>query len=69
MSIAGHVSREMLSRYSHVRNEAKRKALEEIYARQTATEIATRKKRDAQRRQGRTVRHRPECRLRCQSSK
>jgi hypothetical protein len=47
MSIAGHVSRQMLSRYSHVRNEAKRKALEEIYARQTAAEAATRRKRDA----------------------
>ena len=47
MSIAGHVSRQMLSRYSHLRNEAKRKALEEIYARQTAAEAATRKKRDA----------------------
>jgi integrase len=30
MGIAGHVSRAMLSRYSHVRMEAKRKALEEI---------------------------------------
>jgi integrase len=48
MSIAGHVSRQMLSRYSHVRNEAKRKALEEIYARQTAAEAATRKRLDAQ---------------------
>jgi integrase len=34
MSIAGHVSRAMLSRYSHVRMEAKRKALDEIAARQ-----------------------------------
>jgi hypothetical protein len=48
MSIAGHVSREMLSRYSHVRNEAKRKALEEIASRQRAAEAATRKKLDAQ---------------------
>ena len=35
MGIAGHVSRQMLSRYSHVRNEAKRKALEEFYTRRT----------------------------------
>jgi len=27
MDIAGHVSRQMLSRYSHIRMEAKRKAL------------------------------------------
>ncbi len=46
MSIAGHVSRQMLSRYSHVRNEAKRKALEEIYTRQRAAEAATLKKQD-----------------------
>jgi hypothetical protein len=34
MSIAGHVSRAMLTRYSHVRMEAKRRALEEIAVRQ-----------------------------------
>jgi integrase len=34
MSIAGHVSRVMLSRYSHVRMEAKRRALDEIAIRQ-----------------------------------
>ena len=34
MSIAGHVSRAMLSRYSHVRMEAKRRALDEIARRQ-----------------------------------
>ena len=28
--IAGHVSRQMLARYSHIRMEAKRKALESI---------------------------------------
>jgi hypothetical protein len=28
MDIAGHVSRQMLARYSHIRMEAKRKALE-----------------------------------------
>lgn len=38
MSIAGHVSRAMLSRYSHVRMEAKRRALDEIAARQQAAE-------------------------------
>ena len=30
MEIAGHVSRQMLSRYSHIRMEAKRKALDAI---------------------------------------
>jgi integrase len=30
MEIAGHVSRQMLSRYSHIRTEAKRRALEEV---------------------------------------
>ena len=35
MSIAGHVSRAMLSRYSHVRMEAKRRALDEIAVRQS----------------------------------
>jgi integrase len=34
MSIAGHVSRAMLSRYSHVRMEAKRRALDGIATRQ-----------------------------------
>jgi integrase len=34
MGIAGHVSRAMLSRYSHVRTEAKRRALDEIATRQ-----------------------------------
>jgi hypothetical protein len=34
MSIAGHVSRAMVSRYSHVRMEAKRRALDEIAVRQ-----------------------------------
>jgi integrase len=32
MGIAGHVSRRMLSRYAHIRTEAKRKALESIVA-------------------------------------
>jgi integrase len=30
MDIAGHVSRQMLARYSHIRTEAKRRALEEV---------------------------------------
>ena len=34
MSIAGHVSRQMLTRYSHIRTEAKRHALEDVLARQ-----------------------------------
>jgi hypothetical protein len=38
MSIAGHVSRAMLSRYSHVPMEAKRRALDEIAARQRTAE-------------------------------
>ena len=42
MSIAGHVSRAMLSRYSHVRMEAKRRALDEIAARQRAADVKRR---------------------------
>ena len=38
MSIAGHVSRAMLSRYSHVRTEAKCRALDEIATRQQAAD-------------------------------
>ena len=38
MSIAGHVSRAMLSRYSHVRMEAKRRALDGIAERQNAAD-------------------------------
>ena len=38
MSIAGHVSRAMPSRYFHVRMEAKRRALDEIAARQRAAD-------------------------------
>jgi integrase len=30
LSIAGHVSRKMMEHYSHIRMEAKRKALEEL---------------------------------------
>jgi hypothetical protein len=32
MAIAGHVSRKMLSRDSHIRTEAKRQALEDVVA-------------------------------------
>lgn len=39
MSIAGHVSRAMLSRYSQVRLEAKRRALDEIAVRQRAADV------------------------------
>lgn len=37
MDIAGHVSRQMLSRYSHIRMEAKRKALDGIGTKSAAT--------------------------------
>ena len=47
MRIAGHVSRAMLSRYSHVRMEAKRRALDEIAARQRAAD--EKRKADAER--------------------
>jgi hypothetical protein len=33
MAIAGHVSRRMLTRYSHIRTQAKRAALEDVVAR------------------------------------
>jgi integrase len=33
MAIAGHVSRQMLTRYSHIRTEAKRSALEDVVTR------------------------------------
>ena len=38
MSIAWHVDRAMLSRYSQLRMEAKRRALDEVAARQRAAE-------------------------------
>lgn len=37
MDIAGHVSRQMLARYSHIRMEAKRKALEGIVSKPVPT--------------------------------
>ena len=49
MSIAGHVSRAMLSRYSHIRIEAKPRALDEIAARQLAADEKRRD--DAEQRQ------------------
>jgi integrase len=49
MSIAGHVSRAMLSRYSHVRMEAKRRALDEIASRQRAAD--EKRKAEAERRE------------------
>jgi integrase len=49
MSIAGHVSRAMLSRYSHVRMEAKRRALDEIATRQCAAD--EKRKAEAERRE------------------
>jgi integrase len=36
MEIAGHVSRQMLSRYAHIRTEAKREALEEVERKRAA---------------------------------
>jgi integrase len=39
MDIAGHVSRQMLSRYSHIRMEAKRKALDGINTKAVAKEV------------------------------
>jgi hypothetical protein len=49
MSIAGHVSRAMLSRYSHVRMEAKRRAVDGIAARQRAAD--EKRKKEAEQRQ------------------
>jgi hypothetical protein len=48
MSIADHVSRAMLSRYSHVRMEAKRRVLDEIAARQHAADEKRRQEGDRQ---------------------
>jgi len=49
MSIAGHVSRAMLSRYSHVRMEAKRRALDEIAARQRTADEKRKQQMERQR--------------------
>ena len=48
MSIAGQVSRAMLSRYSHVRMEAKRHALDGIAARQRTADEKRQKKLEQQ---------------------
>jgi hypothetical protein len=40
MDIAGHVSRQMLARYSHIRMDAKRKALEAIVKKTTTSSIS-----------------------------
>ena len=53
MSIAGHVSHAMLSRYSQVRMEAKRRALDEIATRQNAAD--EKRKEEADRREHATV--------------
>jgi integrase len=49
MSIAGHVSRAMLSRYSHVRIKAKRHALDEIATCQNT--VDEKRKKEAERQQ------------------
>jgi hypothetical protein len=49
MSVAGHVSRAMLSRYSHVRMEAKQRALDEIAGRQSVADAKRQK--EAERRE------------------
>jgi hypothetical protein len=54
MNIAGHVSRAMLPRYSHVRMEAKRRALDEIAARQRAADKKRREEIRQQRQTGAT---------------
>ena len=51
MSIARHVSRAMLSRYSHVRMEGKRHALDEIAARQCAADEKRQKEAEQQQQQ------------------
>ena len=53
MTIAGHASRAMLSRYSHVRMDAKRRALDEIAARQNAAN--EKRETEAERRKGSAV--------------
>jgi hypothetical protein len=37
MSLAGHLSRRMMEKYSHVPNEAKRQALDSDFARESTT--------------------------------
>jgi len=44
MSIAGHVSREMLEHYSHIRLQAKREALQALETERSATSQSTSQK-------------------------
>ena len=46
--VTGHVSRAMLSRYSRVRTDAKRRALDEIAARQRAADENRQREADAE---------------------
>ena len=48
MGIAGHVSRAMLSRYSHIGMEAKRRALDGIAARQREADRKRKEEADRQ---------------------
>jgi hypothetical protein len=48
MTTTGHISRVMLSRYSHVRMEAKRRVLDEIAARQRAADEKRKKEAERQ---------------------
>ena len=48
MGIAGHVSKAMLAKYSHIRMEAKRRALDEVAARQIAADEKRREEADRQ---------------------
>lgn len=43
MDIAGHVSRQMLKHYSHIRMQAKRNALEAVVKKPTAAEVSNKK--------------------------
>ena len=48
MAIAGHVSRQMLSRYAHIRTEAKRGALEDVDRKRMAARAQSLENRQAQ---------------------
>ena len=48
MAIAGHVSRQMLSRYAHIRTEAKRGALEDVDRKWMAARAQSLENRQAQ---------------------
>jgi integrase len=52
MDIAGHVSRQMLKHYSHIRMQAKREALEAVSEKQQAAENNKKKKEDEKLAQG-----------------